>query len=113
MSMDSIDKKQKKLLLDIFNKDILPLQNKITPTITKNFDRNSSSCFVIREKVALDNDDFELDLSSEESVVKALEKMWQGSQKFPIAKKIMSIKQHFTDDKDIGDPISPFVYEMF
>ncbi len=112
--MSSIDDKQKKLLVELYEEHILPLA---AHPETASVDHppkpaGADSFFVVRARTRLEKEDFEVRLGDEEQVVATLERMWAGTPLVELPRALMKLTRHFQKSEEKSD-VSAFIYEMF
>lgn len=106
----SLTKKQKTVLLKIFNKEIMKFNK--SDIWKKSNNQNLNTFFIPSVKKTISKEELEISLENEMEIMKSLEKMWKDLSIKDLAKKIISISPHFKEIKR-DERISTFIYEMF
>jgi hypothetical protein len=112
--MSSIDDKQRRLLVEFYERHVLPLAahpetSRLEP---RAHPKTDESYFFIRTKTKLERHDFEVRLADEAEVADTLGRMWAGTPLEPIPEELMKLVRHFRDVEEKAE-VSAFIYEMF
>jgi hypothetical protein len=112
-TMSSIDGKQEKLLTQLYEELIVPLAaHPETASLEPERRDDDESFFVVRTKIRLDREDFEVRLANEAQVIETLEGMWAGTPLAQIPRPLMKLCKHFAKTEEKSE-VSEFIYEMF